>query len=110
MASPKISMDDAYRACVIIIAIIVHSIQRCDIGSLLIRASSNLLVRLYPARGLTRLLTSVIVVGATGLCDTTVWSQSQGGYATVAIGGKQIYKTQVVDSGKEPEWNDTLQL
>jgi hypothetical protein len=53
---------------------------------------------------------SVIVVGATGLCGTTVWSQSQGGYATVAIGGKQIYKTQVVDSGKEPEWNDTFQL
>jgi len=52
----------------------------------------------------------VKVIGATGLCRTPVWSQSQGGYVTIAIGGKRIHRTHVVDSGGDPKWKDTFQL
>jgi hypothetical protein len=52
----------------------------------------------------------VIVVGATGLYGTTAWSQGQGGYVKVAIGSKQIHRTQVVGIGEDPQWNDTFQL
>jgi len=51
------------------------------------------------------------VVGATGLCGTTAWSQDQKGYyITVAINGKKIHKTAVIDNAKELEWNDTFSL
>jgi hypothetical protein len=50
------------------------------------------------------------VIGATGLCKTPIWSQSQGGYVTVAVGGRQIHKTLVVDTKKDPQWKDTFQL
>ncbi|KIM75897.1 hypothetical protein PILCRDRAFT_13260 [Piloderma croceum F 1598] len=49
------------------------------------------------------------VVGATGLCGTTAWSQDQRGcYVTVAINGKKIHKTAVLGNIEELEWNDTF--
>lgn len=50
------------------------------------------------------------MVGATGLCKTPIWSQCQGSYVTVAVGGRKIHKTPVVDTGGDPQWRDTFQL
>jgi len=63
----------------------------------------------YSSYRVSRLLYEVI--GAPGLCKTPTWSQSQGGYATVAVGGRQIHKTPVVDTTRgDPQWMDTFQL
>jgi hypothetical protein len=51
-----------------------------------------------------------VVIGVIGLCKMPIWSQSQGGYATVAVGGRQIHKTPVVDTRGDPRWMDTFQL
>ncbi|KIM75325.1 hypothetical protein PILCRDRAFT_13734 [Piloderma croceum F 1598] len=50
------------------------------------------------------------MVGETGLCGSTAWSQGQGGYVTVTISSRQIHKTAVVGNAGEPEWNDTFQF
>jgi len=55
-------------------------------------------------------LTFVIVVGTTGLRGLTAWSQGQGCYVTVTVGGEPLHKTIIAEDAGEPEWNDTFQL
>ena len=50
------------------------------------------------------------MIGGTGLSKTPIWSQSQGGYVTIAVDGKEIHKTPVVDTTGDPQWKDTFQL
>jgi hypothetical protein len=57
-----------------------------------------------------RVLTSTIVVGATGLRGVKAWSERKRGYVTVFIDSTQICGTEKVDSGGDPEWNETFLL
>jgi hypothetical protein len=82
-----------------LIASLIHPGQRCNIGFLLEVVSSNLIVRIISATGsIWSILTLVIVFGTT----------DRGGHVTVAIGFKQIHKTDIVAG--EPRWHDTFQL
>jgi hypothetical protein len=55
-------------------------------------------------------LTFVIVVGTTGLCGMTAWSQGQRSYVTVSVGSEPLHKTTIAENVGELEWNDTFQL
>lgn len=50
------------------------------------------------------------MVGATDLCQTHMWSPSQGAYVTVAVHETLIHKTRDIVGEEDPEWNDTFQL
>jgi hypothetical protein len=91
-----------------------HPAERFHTGFLLDFPSSKLLVRTnidgLREREVELDSSRLLVLGATGLRETTEWSQQRGGYITITIDGEQIHKTHLVDKEMHPDWKHTLWL